>query len=71
VHLDGGGGNPVSKFVVQGYEILNEEEVLPVMVRCAVCGSCAVMGESGYATDLAKVADWAAGHECPRNQSVT
>lgn len=61
----------MSRFVVSGHDILNEDEVLPVLVRCTVCGSCALIGEHDYAVDVTELTDWAAGHECPRKLSVT
>lgn len=59
------------KFVVSGYNILDDDEVIPVEVRCPVCGSSAVMGEHDYGVFLDELNQWAAAHECPRNLRVT
>jgi hypothetical protein len=61
----------VSKFSVCGHNILDEDEVLPVLIRCAVCGSMALIGEHDYAVDITKLTDWAAAHKCPREMRVT
>lgn len=61
----------MNKFTVSGHDILNEDEVLPVEIRCWICGACALIGEHDYAVNLIELTDWATGHECPRTQSVT
>jgi hypothetical protein len=54
-----------------GHDILNEDEVLPVLLRCSTCGASALIGEHDYAVSLDELNDWAREHECPRGLSVT
>ena len=56
---------------VCGHDILNEDEALPVLLRCSTCGHSALTGEHDYAVHLAELTSWAQAHECPRTLGVS
>jgi hypothetical protein len=51
--------------VVSGHDILNEDEVLPVLIRCTTCGHSALIGEHDYSANLTQLTSWAQDHGCP------
>lgn len=55
---------------VSGHDILNPDEVLPVLLRCSVCGHSALIGERDYASHLTELKSWAQAHGCPRTLTV-
>jgi hypothetical protein len=56
------------RFVVSG--IAAGIEIVPVEVRCTVCGGTKTFEDEGYSPSLTELTIWAGKHECPRTLSV-
>lgn len=56
---------------VFGIDPFDKDRVLPVEIRCFVCGASAVFGGGGDAASLDELTNWDDLHKCSRNLAVT